>query len=225
MLDNPGDAIFCALDTSDIDRARELAHDVRGIVGGIKLGKEFFSAHGPAGVRELAKIGPRIFLDLKFHDIPNTVAGAVRSVVPLAPYMINVHAHGGAEMMQRARTAAHEKASELGIEPPLVIGVTILTHIDQQAYERLTPRKVTTTVAEHAVHLAELAKESGLDGVVCSAEEITAIRNRCGPNFKLVVPGLRPPWVENDDQRRIMSPEKAWELGADYLVIGRPITK
>jgi orotidine-5'-phosphate decarboxylase len=212
--DNP---VFVALDTPDVDRARAMAKAVGANVGGVKLGKEFFTANGPDGVARVARTGRRIFLDLKFHDIPNTVAGAVRSALALKPFMMNVHASGGAAMMKAAAAAA----AEAGAERPLMLAVTVLTSLDADDLQAVG-QDVDTK--HQVVRLALLAKESGLDGVVCSPHEIKALRNACGDGFTLVVPGIRPTWAASGDQKRIMTPKKALGEGADYLVIGRPIT-
>ncbi len=209
--------VFVALDTTEIDRAESLARSVHGAVGGIKLGKEFISANGPEGVRRIRDgAGLPVFMDVKFHDIPNTVASAVRAILPLNPFMLNVHAAGGAAMMR----AAAEAAREAGENRPLVIGVTVLTSLSQEDLEALG---MTGSVTDVVVRLARMARDCGLDGVVCSAREIVALRGACGDDFKLVVPGIRPAGSVADDQRRVVTPAEALALGADYLVIGRPI--
>lgn len=201
----------------DTDRAVALARTLRGLVGGLKVGKEFFTANGPMGVRHVMEAARLpLFLDLKFHDIPNTVAGAVRSALALKPFMLNVHAAGGVAMMQAAVAAA----AEGGAERPLVLGVTVLTSL---ADADLAAMGIAGRTVEQVVRLGRLARESGLDGVICSAREIVALRGACGPDFKLVVPGIRPAWAAADDQRRIVTPAEAMALGADYLVISRPI--
>ncbi|NQV79946.1 MAG: orotidine-5'-phosphate decarboxylase, partial [Alphaproteobacteria bacterium] len=212
-MSNP---IFCALDTTDLDRARKLGLAVNDQVGGLKIGKEFFTAHGPDGVRQVVPSGVPLFLDLKFHDIPNTVAGAVRAACLLSPAIINVHASGGTAMMEAAVAAAQESAS-----PPWVLGVTVLTSLDANDLESMG---VTGSPQDHVLRLAALAQHAGLAGVVCSAREISALRAACGPDFKLVVPGIRPEGSAVGDQKRTMTPPEALERGADVLVIGRPIT-
>lgn len=214
----PHQRVLVAIDTPDVGRAVELVARVKNDVGGIKLGKEFFTARGPQGVRAvLDGADLPLFLDLKFHDIPNTVAGAVRSTLGLKPFMVNVHASGGAAMMAAAAAAA----MSAGEDRPLVIGVTVLTSMGS---DELSDIGVGGGVEGQVVRLAQLAQASGLDGVVCSAKEITAIRKACGPDFILVTPGIRPSWAASDDQKRIVTPKDAVERGADYLVIGRPIT-
>ncbi|WP_422369019.1 orotidine-5'-phosphate decarboxylase [Pelagibius sp.] len=215
----PKDRIFVGLDTPDIERAVSIAKSLVGAVGGIKIGKELFTAQGPDGVRLVAGGAP-LFLDLKFHDIPNTVAGAVRAAVHLRPAILNVHASGGRAMMQAAGQAARETAEDLGVERPKVIGVTVLTSLDAQDLEEVGQRG---PAEDQVLRLARLTQDSGLDGVVCSPREIAAIRKACGPDFLLVVPGIRPSWSSSDDQKRVMTPEEAIAEGADHLVIGRPI--
>lgn len=210
--------VLVALDTTEVGAAVELAARLRDDVGGIKIGKEFFTARGPAGVRAVLEASDLpLFLDLKFHDIPNTVAGAIRASLALRPLIVNVHACGGAAMMK----AAAEAAAEAGEDRPLVIGVTVLTSMDGAEMNALG---VAGAVEDQVVRLAKLAQDSGLDGVVCSAKEIEAIRAACGPDFTLVTPGIRPTWASSDDQKRIVTPADAVARGADYLVIGRPIT-
>lgn len=208
--------IFVALDTTDLDRALGLASALQGHVGGVKLGNEFFTALGPKAVEAVSALGMPVFLDLKFHDIPATVAGAVKAALPLKPFMLNVHASGGAAMMRAAADAAGN-----GPDRPLVLAVTVLTSLGD---EDLAATGIGGDAASQVLRLAELARESGLDGVVCSAREAAALRSALGPDFKLVVPGIRPDWAVADDQKRITTPSQAIDLGADYLVIGRPIT-
>ena len=220
--------IFCAVDSADFDAAHGLIRGLAGAVGGIKLGLEFFTANGIEGVRRLAEedapgdsAAVRLFLDLKFHDIPNTVAAAVRAAMPCAPFMINVHAQGGAEMCRAAAGAAADEAGRLGINRPRVLGVTVLTSLDDHDLAQLGQGKA----ADQVRRLAALCQDNGLDGVVCSAFEATALRAQCGADFTLVVPGIRPATSATDDQKRVMGPGDAVKAGADYLVIGRPITR
>ena len=214
---SPKNPIFCALDTTDTDRAVTLAQGLTGAVGGLKIGMEFFNAHGPAGYAKVAASGLPIFLDLKLHDIPNTVAGGIRAVLPLKPAIVNVHAAGGLAMMR----AAAQAAAEAGEARPLVIAVTLLTSLDEAD---LRDTGVIGSPADHVLRLAHLAAKAGLDGIVCSAHEIALLRRELGPDFKLIVPGIRPAGAEIGDQKRIMTPPQALSLGADVLVIGRPIT-
>ena len=212
-----GNPVFCALDTTDADRAVALAQSLKGAVGGLKVGMEFFNAHGPQGFAKVAAAGLPVFLDLKLHDIPNTVAGGIRAVLPLKPAIVNVHAAGGPAMMR----AAADAAAEAGDERPLVIAVTVLTSMDEAD---LAAVGVPSAPRDQVLRLASLARENGLDGVVCSAHEIEALRAELGPDFKLIVPGIRPAGADVADQKRIMTPEQACALGADILVIGRPNT-
>lgn len=213
----PKDRIYVALDTPDVGAAIAMAQQLAGYVGGVKLGKEFFVANGPDAVRAVGGLGMPVFLDLKFHDIPNTVAGAIRSALPSAPAILNVHAMGGSAMMRAAKSALDE-----GNEPaPMLIAVTVLTSLGD---EDLAELGVSANAEEQVVRLAMLTQSCGLDGVVCSPREIGPIRAACGEDFKLVVPGIRPTWAATGDQKRITTPSDAVASGADYLVIGRPIT-
>ena len=213
----PTDRIFVALDTADLDRAQALAEGLKGHVGGVKLGKEFFTAQGPEGVRRITALGLPVFLDLKFHDIPATVAGAVTAALALKPFMLNVHASGGEAMMRAAADAAQAG----GKDRPLLLAVTVLTSLGD---DDLQVTGIDGPVDCQVMRLAQLASQSGLDGVVCSAQEAETLRETLGPDFKLVVPGIRPDWAATDDQKRIVTPRDAVASGADYLVIGRPIT-
>lgn len=185
-------------------------------VGGVKLGLEFFSAHGPEGVRAFKDLGLPIFLDLKFHDIPNTVAGAVRAAAALGVDILNVHAAGGEAMLKAAREAAH------GVHPKTkVIAVTVLTSLSDADLDAVGQRG---PAQDQVLRLATLTRDCGLAGVVCSAHEIALLRRSMGPDFLLVVPGIRPKGAAVGDQQRVMGPKEALDLGASILVIGRPIT-
>lgn len=214
------DRILVALDFPDAASALAMADRLRGSVGGFKVGKQLFTAEGPALVRELTGRGDRVFLDLKFHDIPNTVAGAIASAVKLGVWMVNVHASGGRAMMQAAREAA-DRAAAAGAPRALVIGVTVLTSLDAEA---LAETGAGRDPAAQVERLARLARDSGLDGVVCSPQEIEVVRNACGPAFAIVTPGIRSATDARGDQQRTATPAGALKAGADYLVIGRPIT-
>ncbi len=213
--------ILVAIDTPELDRARALSQSLAGAVGGIKLGLEFFNAHGPAGIAQVAGNRGDLFLDLKYHDIPNTVAGAVRAAVKLQPMILNVHAGGGPAMMRGALEAAEEESDRLGITRPKVIAVTVLTSMDDGDLDAVGQKGPST---DQVVRLARLTQDCGLAGVVCSPREIAAIRAACGPDFTLVVPGIRPAGAAVGDQKRVMTPRQAIDAGADWLVIGRPIT-
>jgi len=214
--------VFCALDTPDLKDATGLAAKVADNIGGLKLGLEFFTANGPPGVKQVIKAsGLPVFLDLKFHDIPNTVAQAVRQATKLGPAMVNVHAAGGQAMMEAAAKAAADAAYEFVVQRPLVLGVTVLTSMGDDELETVG---VSGSTEDQVVRLAVMAREAGLDGVVCSPREVKRLRAECGSKFKLVTPGVRPAWSARDDQRRVTTPAEALAAGADYLVIGRPIT-
>lgn len=208
--------IYCALDSKDLGYVLDLSVALSEIGIGIKLGLEFFSAHGPQGVHTVAsqRIKPSVFLDLKFHDIPNTVAGVIESTASLDVSYLNVHASGGRAMMEAAKRActSHSK----------LLAVTILTSLDDSALSEIGYRHGAT---DQVLQLARLTQQSGLDGVVCSAHEIKQLRNALGQDFILMVPGIRPKGSKADDQRRIMTPREAVEAGATHLVIGRPITQ
>ncbi len=214
------DRVFAAIDTPDAARAARLVTALRGEVGGVKIGNELFTAQGPDGVRAVAR-GERLFLDLKFHDIPNTVAGAVRSAVHLRPFCLTLHASGGRAMMEAATEAAREAAEELEVARPKLLGVTVLTSLDGSDLEAVGQRG---PAADQVRRLADLAQDAGLDGVVCSPREIEILRADRGPSFILLVPGIRPSWAASGDQKRVTTPSEAIAAGADYLVIGRPIT-
>ena len=208
--------VYVALDTTDLDHARQLAARLRGCVGGLKLGLEFFNAHGPEGIKPFVETALPVFLDLKYHDIPNTVAGAVRAVAGLGVSILNVHAQGGPAMMRAGLDAAKSVSPSTR-----VIAVTMLTSLGD---EDLPGLGIQPPVADQVLRLATLARQCGLDGVVCSAHEIVRLRKELGPDFLLVVPGIRPAGAALGDQRRVMGPAEARDAGASVLVIGRPIT-
>jgi orotidine-5'-phosphate decarboxylase len=209
--------LIVALDVDRAGSAIALGRRLRGSVEMFKVGSQLFTAEGPNVVERLAKLGSGIFLDLKFHDIPNTVAGAVRSAAALPKVeLLTLHASGGPQMMRAAREALEPKS-----ERPALLGVTILTSMDAACIASVG---LSGTPAERALALAQLAKESGLDGVVASAYEVAAIRKACGPEFLIVVPGVRPASADLNDQSRVATPAEATRAGANYLVVGRPIT-
>jgi len=212
--------LFVALDVDTVAEARAMADRLRGAVGGFKIGSRLFTSEGPAFVEELASRGDRVFLDLKFHDIPNTVAGAVAAATRLGVWMVNVHASGGSAMMRAARAAADEEAARRSRPAPLVIAVTMLTSLDQAT---LTEVGFGAPVAGQVERLAALTEAAGLDGVVASPQEIAIIRRRCGARFAIVTPGIRGAGDAKGDQSRTLSAAEALAAGASYLVVGRPI--
>lgn len=205
--------IYLALDMPRLDAALALATRVKGHIGGIKLGMEFFYAHGAHGVHEVAKLGLPIFLDLKLHDIPNTVASAMQAINVLQPAIVTVHAAGGRAMMEEAKAAAGENTK--------VVGVTVLTSLDEGDLARAGVAGSTT---DQVLRLADLAREAGLDGVVCSGQEVAEVHKRWKKGF-FVIPGLRLPEGASGDQKRTVTPRQARDAGASVLVIGRPISK
>ena len=210
--------ILIALDYDDQQTALRFVKQLSPDTCRLKVGKEMFTYFGPAFVKELIDLGFDVFLDLKFHDIPNTVAKAVTAAAKMGVWMVNVHASGGFEMMNKAKLALEE----FGDEAPLLIAVTVLTSMDEKELKRLGVEK---TPQEQVLYLAKLAKEAGLDGVVCSAQEAQILKAQLGKNFKLITPGIRPEGSDAGDQKRIMTPKQAIDAGSDYLVIGRPITQ
>ena len=216
------DRVLVALDVDTLDDASGLLDALAGTITGCKIGSQLFTAAGPAAVEAARKRGFRVFLDLKFHDIPNTVAGAVREATRLGVFMLNVHASGGVAMMRAGAEAARAAAAALGVPRPLCVGVTVLTSLDRHALDREVG--VSATVEGHVLHLAARAGEAGLDGVVASPREIRALRVAMGERFVIVTPGIRPASAGGaDDQVRIATPAAAVGAGADYIVVGRPI--
>ncbi|HBM90440.1 MAG TPA: orotidine-5'-phosphate decarboxylase [Rhodospirillaceae bacterium] len=209
--------VFCALDTPDSALALDLASKLKGHVGGLKIGLEYFMANGSKNFSDFSKLGMPIFLDVKLHDIPNTVAGAISSLLSLEPDFITIHTSGGAAMME----AAAKAAAEAPRKKPKLLGVTVLTSLDSDDLGQLGQDVITVRQVKR---LALLAQESGLDGVICSPAEVKMLRDVCGPDFILMVPGIRPSWAASGDQKRVMTPREAVDQGATHLVIGRPIT-
>lgn len=208
--------IFCALDTSEIEQAKSWAASIGPVTGGLKVGMEFVNSFGPQGIEAVREACPEaaLFIDLKFHDIPNTVAAAVRTMcAQFAPAYLNVHSAGGRSMMEAAKDACGDQTK--------LLAVTILTSLTQDEIDGVGYGR---SLQEQVVRMAQLTKESGLDGVVCSAHEIAFIRAACGDDFALMVPGIRPAGAALGDQKRVMNPQEALDQGATHLVIGRPIT-
>ncbi len=212
----PHERIFVALDTVDLEAAGRLVAATKGLVGGYKVGKEFFTAHGPQGVRQVLGAAP-LFLDLKFHDIPNTVAGAVRAARNLSPRFLTVHASGGPAMLEAAAAAA----AQAGSERPRILAVTVMTSLDESDLQAVGQHP---PVEAQVARLARLAASCGADGAVCSPLEVAGLRGLLPEGFTLMVPGVRPRWAASGDQKRVMTPADTLALGADHLVVGRPIT-
>lgn len=209
--------LFCAIDTADLQQACDLSAQIAPVIGGIKLGLEFFNNFGPQGIEAVLKAAPdcELFIDLKFHDIPNTVAGAVRGIcMNFAPAYLNVHASGGLEMMQAAQEACADQTK--------LLAVTILTSLDANAIDRVGYKD---GLSDRVQQMALLTQQAQLAGVVCSAHEISIVREVCGDEFALMVPGIRPKGSDKGDQKRTMTPKQALDAGASHLVIGRPITQ
>ena len=211
-------SIIVALDYSDRADAEAMADQLDPSLCRVKIGKELFTRAGPDLVKALVQRGFDVFLDLKFHDIPNTTAAAVAAAAELGVWMVNVHASGGAKMMTAARAAL----TPFGSDAPLLIAVTVLTSMDS---EQLHTIGLDVSPATQVLRLAKLAHECGMDGVVCSAQEARSIREACGPDFLRVTPGIRLPDGGADDQKRVMTPQRAIHNGASYLVVGRPVTR
>jgi orotidine-5'-phosphate decarboxylase len=213
--------LFVALDMETLGEAEALLDRFGETMPGVKIGTQLFTAAGPAAVERAHKRGARVFLDLKYHDIPNTVAGAVREATRLGVFMLNVHASGGVAMMRAAAEAVTKAAGDFAVPRPIVLGVTVLTSLDRKALQ--TEVGVPASVEAHVLRLAERAREAGLDGCVASAREVALLRGAFGARWTIVTPGIRPA-SRDDDQIRVATPTSAIRAGADYLVVGRPIT-
>jgi orotidine-5'-phosphate decarboxylase len=213
--------LFVALDVETLAEAEALLDRFSETVPGVKIGNQLFTAAGPTAIERAHKRGARVFLDLKYHDIPNTVAGAVREATRLGVFMLNVHASGGRTMMRAAAEAATKAAADFAVTRPIVLGVTVLTSLDRRALQAEVG--VTASVESHVLRLAERAREAGLDGCVASPREIGLLRSAFGAAWRIVTPGIRPA-SRDDDQVRVATPASAIRAGADYVVVGRPIT-
>lgn len=217
-MSGPNTRVIVALDVATLSEAADLARRLSPHVAAVKIGSQLFTAEGPRAVHAMRNLGVRVFLDLKFHDIPNTVAAAVASARNLGVWMLNVHCSGGLAMMAEAAKAA---ASNAATGRPLVLGVTVLTSLDEASLQATIG--TARSLREQVQHLARQAQAAGLDGVVASPQEIADIRQACGADFLIVTPGVRPAEADQDDQRRVLTPGNAIRAGADYVVVGRPI--
>jgi len=217
---NPLERLIVALDVDSEERALNLVDELKAIVKIFKVGSELFTSAGPEIIEKILAQGSSIFLDLKFHDIPNTVAKAARAAARLGVSIFNVHALGGYEMMKTTMEAVNDEAKILRIDRPKVLAVTILTSMDE---EKLKTIGIDEDVETQVLRLANLAKDAGLDGVIASPREIKLIRKNFGKDFVIITPGVRPAWASSDDQRRIAAPREAIRDGADHIVVGRPI--
>jgi orotidine-5'-phosphate decarboxylase len=221
----PRERLIVALDLPSADEALRFVEKMGDTIAFYKVGLELFSAAGPEVVRRLKSIGKAVFLDLKFHDIPNTVAGAAAVAVGMGADMFNLHALGGRAMMRAAAEATSRAARRLGVTPPTLLAVTVLTSLDREALEGEIGLSVGEGVGPLVAAKARQAKEAGLDGVVASPREVADVRAACGDEFHIVTPGVRPAWAARDDQKRVATPSDALAMGADRIVVGRPITK
>lgn len=215
--------LIIALDMGEEESVRQVTTALGHTIQWVKVGMELYYSVGKPVVQTLLDKKYQVFLDLKFHDIPNTVAGASRAATRMGVGMFNVHAAGGSLMMRSAKEASLQEAQKLGLKPPVVLGVTVLTSMDLQTFQR--EMGFSRSIREQVIRWALMAREAGLDGVVASAQEAAAIREHCGPDFLIVTPGIRPAGSAPDDQSRIMTPDTALKAGADYLVVGRPVTR
>ncbi|MGI6686085.1 MAG: orotidine-5'-phosphate decarboxylase [Bacillota bacterium] len=214
--------LIVALDVSTRKEALQLAEQLWDSVGAFKIGMQLYNSEGPDIIRDIQALGGKVFVDLKFHDIPNTVCQTSRVITRREAFMFSIHASGGMEMMKKSAHAVREVSQEINIVKPLVIAITVLTSINQEVFQNEVG--ILRPIEEQVVNWAKLAQEAGLDGVVASPKEIKAIRNACGPDFVIVTPGIRPLWAISNDQKRVMTPKEAVRAGATYLVVGRPIT-
>ena len=210
--------IIVALDSNNFSEIEKLVKSLKKDVHAFKIGYQFFFNFGLIGYKKIYSICPKIFLDLKLHDIPNTVNSAIKSLIPLNPFMINVHISGGADMLREAVVAIHESKNN----KPKLVGVTILTSMNEFSFEE---QGIKLNIQDQVINLATLAADCGLDGVVCSPHEAGKVKSKCGKDFLTVVPGIRLEKTKSDDQKRTLTPYEAVRNGADILVVGRPLTK
>jgi orotidine-5'-phosphate decarboxylase len=217
------DRLVLALDLDDDREALDLVSEVKELVGMFKVGHQLFTTYGPDIVRRIIGMGSRVFLDLKYHDIPNTVAKASAEAVKLGVSILNVHALGGLDMMRAASESVRETAEKRNLPRPLVLAVTVLTSMDEQSLRK--ELKITRSLQREVSHLARLAQRAGMQGVVASPQEIKMLRRSIRGDFVILTPGVRPAWAGKDDQQRVMTPGEAVAAGADYIVVGRPVLK
>jgi orotidine-5'-phosphate decarboxylase len=216
-----GERIIVALDVNHIEEVEELVDKLRPVIKIFKIGSELFTSCGTQAVDVIRRKGCKVFLDLKYHDIPNTVMKASRVAAKQSIHMFTIHALGGLTMMEKAVESAKEEAARLQTPPPLILGVTILTSLDKKDMQSIG---IDGAIAEEVLRLVELSEKAGLDGVVASPKEVSKIRKAAKENFLIVTPGIRPSWSQKSDQKRVATPKEAIDMGSDYLVIGRPIT-
>lgn len=214
--------LIVALDVSTRREALLLAEQLWDSVGAFKIGMQLYNSEGPDIIKDIQALGGKVFVDLKFHDIPNTVSQTSRVITRKEAFMFSIHASGGMEMMEKSASAVRKVSEEINIVKPLVIAITVLTSINQEVFENEVG--ISKPIEKQVVNWAKLAQEAGLDGVVASPQEIEAIRKACGKDFVIVTPGIRPLWAVSNDQKRVMPPKEAVMRGATYLVVGRPIT-
>jgi orotidine-5'-phosphate decarboxylase len=217
------DRLVIALDIDNDEEALGLVADLKGSVGMFKVGHQLLTAYGPDIVRRIIGMGGRVFLDLKYHDIPNTVAKASAEAAKLGVSIFNVHSLGGLDMMKAAAAAAKEAAGKHGLPEPIVLAVTVLTSMDEMSLRR--ELKITRSLQREVAHLARLAQRAGMHGVVASPQEIKMLRRSVRGEFVILTPGVRPAWAAKDDQKRVMTPGEAVKTGADFIVVGRPVLK
>lgn len=219
-MNNVKEKLVFALDVSNLESAKQLIQELAEYVGVFKVGKELFTAVGPEIFKVIKENNGKIFADLKYHDIPNTVASAARVLVRYGVDIFNVHATGGFEMINMTAKAIKEEAQKLGIKRPKLLAVTVLTSLNDEDLKSL---KINETASDYVIHLAKLAKSAGADGVVCSPNEVERIKKEVGEEFITLTPGIRPLWSVKGDQKRVMTPSQAVKNGVDYIVVGRPI--